>query len=72
MCVPLLRPLPSPLGPSVTLRGETRPATNVGNTMLRNGEVVPDFTLRDTEDNEFDLQQYVTGITILSWIRGEW
>ncbi len=40
--------------------------------MLRNGEVVPDFTLRDTEDNEFDLQKYVTSITILSWIRGEW
>ncbi len=40
--------------------------------MLRNGEAVPDFTLRDTEGNDFDLQEYVTGITILSWIRGEW
>jgi len=41
--------------------------------MRRNGESVPDFLLTDVDGNDFRLLDYVKGgITILSWIRGEW
>lgn len=41
--------------------------------MRRNGEAVPDFTLKDVDGNDFRLSDHIKGgITVLSWIRGEW
>jgi peroxiredoxin len=40
--------------------------------MLNNGENVPDFTLKTTTGEDFTLSSEMKGITILSFIRGEW
>ena len=40
--------------------------------MLRAGDPTPDFTLRDLDGREWRLRDELEGITILTWIRGEW
>ena len=40
--------------------------------LLRNGQPVPDFSLRDTDGNAFAFGQRPAGTTILAFIRGEW
>ena len=40
--------------------------------VLRAGDPTPDFTLRDLDGREWRLRDELEGITILTWIRGEW
>ncbi len=40
--------------------------------LLRNGQKVPDFRLKDIDGGDFHLADNLGQGTILTWIRGEW
>ena len=40
--------------------------------MLRNGEQAPDFELLDLDGRRWRLGDHLDGVTVLTWIRGEW